>query len=300
MTQIEAAAPYQLTQTRHGLMLVNRNDVYMGQALMVYGDCCEIELQLLLALAQQPGLIVEAGANMGIHTVPMAQQLARQERTLIAFEPQPVIFQQLCANLALNGLMNVKALPYACGSANGPLMFEIPDYRNIGNFGGTSMSATLEPSPVSESPGSDTPTGRSDQPPRHEIVQCVRLDAIVGEGDVGMIKIDVEGHELEVLKGCEGIFARCHPLLYVENDRIEKSEALIQFLFDRDYRLWWHLPPLFNPQNYRGVTENYYTNTRSFNMVGIHKSSDIPIEGATEILDCHDHPLIRAAELEKR
>lgn len=272
---IQAAAPYELTQTRHGVMLVNRNDVYMGQALLLYGECCELELQCLLALIHQPGLIVEVGANMGIHTMPMAAQLARQNRTLFAFEPQPVIFQQLCANLALNGLMNVRALPYACGSANGALLFDVPDYRNIGNFGGTSMSASEK------------------QDMRREVVQCVRLDAVLSEGDIGLVKIDVEGQELEVLKGSEGILARCHPLLYVENDRVENSAALIQWLFDRGYRLWWHCPPLFNPANFRGVPENCYPNTRSFNMIGIHNSMNIPIEGAVEITDCNEHPLAR-------
>ena len=33
---------------------------------------------------------------------------------MLALEPQPVIFQQLCANLALIGLTAVTALPYAC------------------------------------------------------------------------------------------------------------------------------------------------------------------------------------------
>jgi FkbM family methyltransferase len=280
---IQAAPPYELTNTRHGVMLVNRNDVYMGQALLLYGECCELESNLLLALAHQPGLVIEVGANMGIHTIPMATQLAGQGRTLIAFEPQTVIFQQLCANLALNGLMNVKALPYACGSENGPLTFEVPDYRSVGNFGGTSMRDS--------SPSS----------PRHEIVQCVRVDAIVAEGAVGLIKIDVEGHELEVLKGCEGILSRCHlsrchPLLYVENDRVEKSPALIQWLLDRDFRLWWHCPPLFNPANFRGVPENVYSKIRSCNMLGIHRSVEIPVEGLTEILDTSFHPFAPVAE----
>jgi FkbM family methyltransferase len=277
---IKAAEPYELAETRHGLMLVNRNDVYMGQALLLYGECCEIESQLLLALIRQPGHIVEVGANMGVHTVPMAAELAKQGRTLYAFEPQPVIFQQLCANLALNGLMNVRALPYACGSANGALAFEIPDYRNTGNFGGTSMRESA-------------PAGS-----RHEVVQCVRLDVLITDGDVGLIKIDVEGLELDVLKGCEGIFARCHPLLYVENDRVEKSEELIQWLFDHDYRLWWHFPPLFNPANLRGVTENCYGNIRSWNMLGIHKSLSIPVEGMEEIVSADSHPLARIAATE--
>lgn len=270
---IKAAPPYELTDTRHGVMLANPNDVYMGLALLLYGECCEIELQMLLALAHRPGLVIEVGANMGIHTIPLAAQLAKQDRNLIAFEPQTVIFQQLCANLALNGLMNVRALPYACGSENGPLMFEVPDYRKIGNFGATSMTDSIA------------------SPSRQEIVQCVRLDAIVGEGDVGLIKIDVEGHELEVLKGCEGIFSRCHPFVYVENDRVEKSQALIEWLLSRDFRLWWHCPPLFNPANFRQVAENCYAKILSFNMLAIHRSIEIPVEGLTEILDSSQHPL---------
>jgi FkbM family methyltransferase len=278
MTTISVAAPYELTNTRHGVMLVNRNDVYMGQALLLYGECCEIESQFLLALSRHPGLIIEAGANMGIHTIPIASQLAKQDRKLLAFEPQPVIFQQLCANLALNGLTNVRALPYACGSENGPLTFQVPDYHSIGNFGDTSMSDSI---PASS---------------RREIVQCVRLDAIVAEGTVGLIKIDVEGYELQVLKGCEGILSRCHPLFYIENDRAEKSPMLIQWLFDHDYRLWWHIPPLFNPANFRGVPENCYSTVCSLNMLGIHKSTPIPVQGMTEILDAKDYPLFERAE----
>jgi FkbM family methyltransferase len=242
--------------------------------LLLYGECSEIELQFLLSLARHPGLVIEVGANMGIHTIPIAMQLAKQDRMLLAFEPQPVIFQQLCANLALNGLTNVRALPYACGSANGPVMFEVPDYHSIGNFGGTKMHKTL---PASA---------------KHEIVQCVRLDAIAAEGDVGLIKVDVEGFELEVLKGAEGILRRCCPLLYVENDRRDKSQALIQWLMDHEYRVWWHIPPLFNPSNFHGVPQNCYPNISSLNMLCIHKSMQIPVQGLTEILDSGDYPLV--------
>jgi hypothetical protein len=124
---------------------------------------------------------------------------------------------------------------------------------------------------------------------QQEVVQCVRLDRLLGDGPVGLMKIDVEGSELEVLKGSEGILARCHPFLYVENDRVDNSPALIQWLFDHDYRLWWHIPPLFNPNNYRGVAENRYGNVHSFNMLGIHKSTPVQFEGMMEILDPHSH-----------
>lgn len=265
------AAPYELTETKHGLMLVNRNDYFMGQSLLVYGECSELELLFLLVLTRNPGMVVEVGANMGIHTIPLAAALAKAGRQMYAFEPQPVIFQQLCANLALNGLTNVRAFPYACGSQNGALMFEIPDYSKFGNFGSTEFRKETKNASTSEA------------------VQCVRLDDLLGEGQVGLIKIDVEGAERDVLEGSAGILERCKPLLYVENDRMESSPALIQWLFDHDYRLWWHIPPLFNPDNFRGVSEDRYGSVRSVNMLGLHKSSSIKVNDLTEILDPNSH-----------
>jgi FkbM family methyltransferase len=267
------SAPYELAETRHGTMLVNRNDYFMGQSLLVYGECSELELMFLLTLAKNPGLVVEVGANMGIHTIPLAATLARQGRMLYTFEPQPIIFQQLCANLALNALANVRAYPYACGSENTALMFEIPDYTKPGNFGATELRP-LQPAST-----------------RQETVQCVRLDDLLADAQIGLLKIDAEGAELDVLKGSERLLARCQPFLYVENDRLDKSPALIQWLFDHDYRLWWHIPPIFNPNNYRGVTENRYGAALSFNMLGLHKSSAGNIAGMIEVLDAHEHPV---------
>ena len=115
-SQFDLASPYQLIRSRHGRMFVNVNDWYMGQAIAKYGECNETETKFLLAIGRYPNSIVEVGANMGIHTVPLARLLAAERRQIIAFEPQPVLFQQLCANLVLNGLMNVRAWPFACGS----------------------------------------------------------------------------------------------------------------------------------------------------------------------------------------
>jgi hypothetical protein len=99
---------------------------------------------------------------------------------------------------------------------------------------------------------------RPTTPTRHETVPCIRLDDLVPTAAVGLIKIDVEGYELQVLEGSSDIIARSNPVLYVENDRVNQSPQLIQWLFDHDYQLWWHLPPLFNPENFFEVKENIY------------------------------------------
>lgn len=276
MPEVVIAAPYQLVSSRHGALLVNRNDIYMGQAYLRYGECCEFEVELLLSLLRFPGLTIDVGANMGVHAVPMARELARQRRTLLAFEPQPVIFQQLCANLALNGLMNVLALPYACGSQPGVVSFAAPDYCSQGNFGGVSMSAQGGISAVVTAP-------------------CHTLDEIVQEAQVGLIKIDVEGFELQVLKGAKNLIARCHPALYVENDRVEKSAALIQWLLEHGYRLWWHKPTLYNPNNFLGNKENAYPSVGSYNMLCLSRECKIPVDGSEEITDPAYHPLAALA-----
>jgi len=282
MQGISIGPHYQLVPTRHGSMVVNRNDVFMGQAFLRYGECCQFEIEVLLQFLASPhlsqGIVIEAGSNMGVHTIPLAQLLASQNRQMLAFEPQQVIFQQLCANLALNGLMNVTALPYACSDQSGSLNFEAPDYTNAGNFGGTTLTAS--------------PTAVT---PRTRIVPCFPLDSLAAthfpDQPVALIKVDVEGHELKVLQGAQAILRRDHPILYLENDRVEHSEALIRWLFAQDYRLWWHVTSAFNPQNHLQNPENIYPNVVFPNMIALHLSQRITLEGLDEITDPTHHPL---------
>ncbi len=269
---VGVARPYQLVQARHGVMLVNANDFYMGRAMIEYGECCEIEAQLLHQLLPvRPGKVVEIGANLGIHSVPLAQALAAQSRELVVFEPQPFIFQNLCANLALNGLTNVTAWPWACGAQRETVYFARPDYQAQGNFGGIAVSATAQPDSVA--------------------VPCVRLDEVLDEAPVSLLKIDVEGYELAALRGAVNVIQRSRPLLYVENDRVDQSQALIEWLWSHDYQLFWHIPPLYNPHNFFGKTENIYGTVGSFNMVGFPKELGINVNGLREIVSATEHPL---------
>ncbi len=275
MNNLYLAPPYCLVQARHGWMLANVNDLYMGAAIVTYGECNETELALLLALAQYPGLVVEVGANMGIHTVPLAQALQEKGRQVVAFEPQPVVFQQLCANLALNGLMNVTAWPYACGEKQGVVSFTRPNYRKGGNFGGVSMSSSA---PIA---------GNASVP-----VPCLRLDDLLQRERVGLLKINVEGSELPVLKGGSALVKRSRPLLYVENDRVEQSRELIEWLWEAGYNLWWHTPPLFNPHNFGQVALNFYGAIVSINMLGVPREVNLKVpEALMKIEDSSHHPL---------
>ncbi len=265
--------PYRLVDARHGRFLVSPHDVYLGRAVILYGEYGEIEWQFLEQLMQDGKDAVEVGANIGTHTVSMARKLARMGRRLLAVEPQPVVFQNMCANLALNGLLNVVAENAACSDAPGWLTFEAPDYSRENNSGGVFMRE--------DGGGSQR-------------IRSVPLDQLVpGDFDVGLIKIDVEGFEQKVLEGATGTIARCRPAIYLENDRVERSKALIEWLWAAGYKLWWHIPPLFNPGNFAGKSENIYGNVASFNMLALPNETAIAVQGLTPVEDAGAHPLLR-------
>ena len=271
MQIIDCEEPYQLVKGRHGWFLVNAQDVYIGRAMLAYGEYGEIEWKLLEQLMRDGKDAIEVGANIGTHTVSMARKLAGMGKRLLAAEPQPVVFQNMCANLALNALFNVLAENTACSDAAGWLTFSAPDYLRQGNFGGISMR---------EDGGGD------------QRVRAVRLDELVTEDfDVGLMKIDVEGFEQKVLEGATQTIARCRPAIYLENDRVDRSKALIEWLWRADYRMWWHVPMLYNPDNFAGNRENIYGNVASFNMVAIPGQTPTAISGLIPVEDSDMHPL---------
>ena len=162
--------------------------------------------------------------------------------------------------------------PDACGTQAGTLHFPMPDYTKVGNFGAISMESE----------------GAAD----HQAVRCVALNQCISHEQVQLLKIDVEGFELETLMGAETILSKSNPILYLENDRLEKSASLIEWLRQRGYSLWWHTPPMFNPNNYFGERKNIYGNVASFNMVGMHGAAVKPeIRGLVPVTDALFHPL---------
>jgi FkbM family methyltransferase len=262
-----------LVRARHGLFIANENDVYIGRALIEYGEFCELEWRLLQRYCHAGDVVVEVGANIGGHTVNLARTVGPHGRVL-AIEPQPVIFQSLCANLALNCLLNVDALNCGCAESRRTLALPLVDYASEGNFGGIALreqGAASASIPVVLQP----------------------LDDLVGGYPrIDLIKIDVEGMEQQVLAGASHAIERFKPVLYVENDRLKKSKALIDAIHGMGYRAWWHIPPLFNPDNCYGRSENLYPNICSFNMLCLHAdaAADAPPE-LEEIVDATRHPL---------
>lgn len=265
-----------LVSGRHGIFLANENDVYIGRALIAYGEFCELEGLFLQGYCRPGNVVVEVGANIGGHTVTMAQAVGDRGRVL-AIEPQPVVFQALCANLALNCLLNVDALNCGCAATERVLAIPALDYAQEGNFGGLALQIP----------------GAAPSIP----VKCETLDSLLQRYNrIDLIKIDVEGMEQDVLAGAANAIRAFGPVLYVENDRPQKSASLIEAIHALGYRAWWHIPPLFNPDNYYGNERNLYPGICSFNMVCLpaQREAEAPA-GLRAALPTEPHPLSTAA-----
>jgi FkbM family methyltransferase len=161
-----------------------------------------------------------------------------------AFEPQRLMFQLLCANVALNSCTNVFTHHAAVGATGGSLLVPSLDPDGHHNYGGLSL------------PGAH----------QGEVVPVVTIDSLMLTA-CHAIKLDVVGMETEALDGAVMTIGRSRPILYVENDRQDRSAALISLLQSYGYRLYWHLPPIYSANNFRHDPENIFGNTISANML---------------------------------
>ena len=104
---------------RDGLMLYNSRNTYIGRSLDLYGEYSYGEADLFARLLRAGMVAIAVGANIGCHTVTMAR-LVGPQGAVITFEPQRIVYQNLCANIALNALANVHAINMAPGPRLSP------------------------------------------------------------------------------------------------------------------------------------------------------------------------------------
>ena len=90
--------------------LTNPNDIFIGKSLEVYGEWSHGEVNLLSKLLRPDDNVIEIGSNIGAHTLFIARDIC-SSGIVYAFEPRRLLFQMLCANVALNGLTNVFRSP---------------------------------------------------------------------------------------------------------------------------------------------------------------------------------------------
>ena len=135
----------------------------------------------------EDGVVLDIGANLGSFTLPLAK--SNPHLTFHAFEPQRIIYYQLCGNTLINGLDNVHCHHFGLSNKRQQMCLVVPDYATETNIGAFSVDEETRKNEY------ECPTKGAT-----ENIALFPLD----EGEhrnIRLMKIDVEGHELEVLKG---------------------------------------------------------------------------------------------------
>lgn len=210
---------------RWGTVWYIDKDEYVGRSLHNYGEYNPDETEMILSLAS--GRCLDIGANFGV----MGQALEASGFTVECFEPQPYVFDVLrknvrgkCHNVGLGSVAETAKMPRILNGSRA-------------NYGGQGI-------------GYRSDLGTID-------VSVRTLDSF-GFDDVGFMKIDVEGYEEKVLRGGIETITRCRPIMYIEDDRVDRSASLRAYITGLGYSIEEHKPLLYRSNNYFGLRRNIW------------------------------------------
>ena len=224
---------------RWGTCYYIKDDEYVGKSIKNYGEYNPDETEAILALAHSVGkdkLILDIGANIGTIT----QALLTEGFSVETFEPQKEVFDILVANCKGSKNHNVAVGGY-CGEVIVPRV----DYHKRFNFGSIGVSTE----------------GEGDK------VLLVTVDSITFDKPIGLMKIDVEGFEEQVLRGAHGTIMKDRPKIYLEADRKDTLDSLANYLYDvLHYDFREHRPTLYREKNFFNKKKNVWDkNYASYN-----------------------------------
>lgn len=175
-----------------------------------------LPMVMMATLLRVEGIFLDVGANTGVYSV-MAGAVV-PDRQIVAFEPLPHVIEILKRNLVLNHLEDRVTLhEVALSSTSGTATFYLPHPGH----GLVETSATLEPNFQKSHSTIDIPVQR--------------FDDVGIQETIGVIKVDIEGHEYAFLRGARETILRDRPIIFAEVVAPSKRAAISAFLHGIDY-----------------------------------------------------------------
>ena len=192
----------------------------VGWTLYSYG-CLDYWDERMIKKLLHPGAVCfDIGAHIGYYSLLMSRWVGPSGK-VISFEPMPYTYSFLILNLERNRAHNVAPKQIAVGDTAGYVQMAAADNRRLGWSSVTEFGETK--------------------------VSCTSVDAEIEASHlkaVDFIKIDVEGYELHVLRGCEQTIKQLQPKIMFEvNERALRQhsadlEALEDFFLSHNYSLF--------------------------------------------------------------
>lgn len=197
--------------TRHGRFAIDTSDQFISKALYMTGgfeyEVIERAIKILVELGElkpkRNGILLDVGANIGTVCVDLLRKNVFSQA--IAFEPHPGNYKLLQRNAKLNGLSKrIKMLEMGLSSQNGELVFELsPD--NSGDHR-IRMESKNDDELFDETARNikRVPVRKLD-----DVLKEQRIDVT----EIGLLWMDIQGHEWYVLEGAESVIAHGVPMV---------------------------------------------------------------------------------------
>jgi FkbM family methyltransferase len=192
------------------------NDLIGRELVLKRFEWLQIPSILRACRELKPAAFIDVGANFGLYTCIIGRQKLADR--LIAIEPNRWVLERLRAHIALNGLAGVEIHETALGVAR--------------------RTATLLPG----APGYSALSAIVSEHPEGYQIDVVPLDDMLSfSGKPVVVKIDVEGYELEVLEGAKTLLARNYGYAQIESFEERRADAVIRRMADFGWDLSDHI-----------------------------------------------------------
>lgn len=184
-----------------------------GGGATVYFNRTETEqTAAMIKVVKSGNTFFDIGANIGYYSI-LASRLVGKKGKVVAFEPLIRNISYLHRHVELNGADNVRVLPFALSTGNTILSFSTGENSAMGHLDANGGGEMLVPT--------------------------VSLDEIAQRLDLlpNVMKIDVEGAEMDVFRGAERVLTEAHPTIFLSTHSAELRENCKALLEDHGYRV---------------------------------------------------------------
>lgn len=184
------------------LFYVDGVNDYIKNHVIKRGDSWEEYIHDQFKKYVKPGSVaLDIGGHIGTHTLNLSRLVGGSGQVYV-FEPQPKMFCELAINMHLNGCQNIKYFHNALGAEEKWIKMHIPPEV---------WMATYSPTMINEGHGTVT----LDSEASGEPAKMIRLDDLHID-NISLIKMDVEGFEMEVIRGGKETILRNKPVMIIE------------------------------------------------------------------------------------
>ncbi|MEE3504587.1 FkbM family methyltransferase [Acidiphilium acidophilum] len=247
---------------KYGSFNIIETDKIISESIKNYGEWAENEIKFISQFIEDGFVVADIGSFIGTHAVAFSKFVGKNGN-VYAFEARSEFFDYLKENVEQNKLLNVILSNVGIGRSE----YDVPvlqlDLSIPDNFGGISIGRA------------DTKTGH---------IKIKTLDSFYIK-KLDLIKLDVEGMELDALHGAENTISRCRPVIIAECNSLKDGIDIINWCNLHKYYCYGVIFMAYNELNYFDNAINMFNENKetSLLMIPYENKKSYNLDGAISI-----------------